>query len=74
MGDAHVGRQRIGIDGEAVVLGRDLDLVRGEVLHRVVAAAMAELQLERLPAQRQAEDLMAEADAEDRHVARDELS
>ena len=40
------------------------------VVHdRVIAAAMAELQLVGLAAQREAEQLMAEADAEDRLLA-----
>ena len=43
-----------------------------ELLHRMVRAAMAELQLERLAAHRQTENLMPEADAEDRHAGRDQ--
>ena len=54
------------VDGEAVILGRDLDLLALEVQHRMIAAVMAELQLVRLAAQSQAQNLMAEADAEDR--------
>ena len=38
-------------------------------LHRLVAAAMAELELEGLSAKRVAEHLVAEADAEDRLLA-----
>ena len=41
-----------------------------ELLHRMVRAAVAELQLERRPAHREAENLVAEADAEHRHVRR----
>ena len=65
---SHVGRQRVGIDREAVILRRDLDLPGLELLHRLIRAAVAELQLVRLAAQRQAQQLMAEADAEDRHA------
>ena len=39
------------------------------VQHRLVGAAVAELELERLRPERQAEQLMAEADAEDRLLA-----
>ena len=59
-----------GFHGEAVVLRRDLDAAGLEVLHRVVAAAVAELQLERAPAEREREHLVAEADAEERQPAR----
>ena len=47
-------RQRVGIDGEAVVLRGDLDLAGVEVLHRLVGAAVAELELVGLAAQRRA--------------------
>ena len=44
-------------------------LLRHLVQHRVIRAAVAELELEGLAAQRQTENLMAEADAEDRFLA-----
>src|SRR6266498_3417677 len=65
-------RQAVGIDREAVVLGGDLDLLRGQVHHRLIAAAVAEFELVRLAAKRQGQELMPEADAEDRLDA-DEL-
>ena len=68
-----VGRQRIGIDAEAMVLRGDLDGARIELLHRMVAAAMAELQLVGLGAEREAHQLVPEADAEHRHVGVDQL-
>ena len=40
----------------------------GEVLHRLVGAAMAAIQLVGLAAQRQRQQLVAEADAEQRHA------
>ena len=40
-----VGVDRVGIDGEVVVVGRDLDLAGGVVADRVVAAVVAELEL-----------------------------
>ena len=54
---------------EAVVLRGDLDPTGLEVLHRVVRAAVAEGQLEGLEPDRPAEQLVAEADAPDRHLA-----
>ena len=54
---------------EAVVLGGDLDPARLQVLDRVVRAAVAERELERLEADRAAEQLVAEADAEDGPLA-----
>ena len=61
--------QRIGIDGEAVVLGGDGDFAGAQILDRLVAAAVAELQLEGRAAEGVGEDLVAEADAEDRELA-----
>jgi hypothetical protein len=46
-----------------VVLGGDLDAPGLQVLDRVVGAAVAEGQLERLQAHRAAQQLVAEADA-----------
>src|SRR4051794_5938718 len=56
-------------DREAVVLARDRDPAGPQVLDRVVGAAVAEGQLERVEAGRAAEQLVAEADAEDRLAA-----
>ena len=44
-------------------------LPRGQIHHRLVGAVVAELELVGLAAERQAQDLMAEADAEDRLLA-----
>src|SRR6476646_6857008 len=49
--------EQAGLDGEAVVLGGDRDLAGGEVLDRVVRAAVSELQLERPSAAGQSHDL-----------------
>ena len=65
--------QRVGVDGEVVVLAGDLDLAGRDVAHRVVAAVVAERQLEGVGADRPAEQLVAEADPEDRHVAEQAL-
>src|SRR5258708_33787154 len=55
----------VGIDREAVVLGRDLDPAVAQILDRMIAAAVSELQFVGLSAEGQAEELMAEADTED---------
>ncbi len=68
VGHRRLAGERVGVDGEVVVLAGDLDLARGEVAHRVVAAVMTERQLDRAGADRPAEQLVAEADAEDRHL------
>ena len=65
--------QRVGIDREAVVLAGDRDRAGGEVLDRLVAAVVAELELAGLAAQREPEQLVAEADAEHRVVGGDQL-
>src|SRR5581483_6533181 len=57
-------RQRVGIYREVVVVRSDLDLARVQLLHRMIAAVVAELQLERLAAKREARELVAETDAE----------
>ena len=51
-----------------VVLARDLDDPGLQALHRMVGAVVPERQLVGRPTQRGGQDLMAEADAEDRHT------
>src|SRR5712691_4506466 len=63
-----VGGQRSGIDGKAVILRRDFDLARAELLDRMVRAAVTELQLERLAADGKAQNLVAKTDSERRNV------
>src|SRR5205814_8140437 len=58
-----------GGDGEAVVLGGELDTAVGGAGHRMVRAVVAEGELERRQAERKAEELVAEADPEDGHLA-----
>src|SRR5512134_1871889 len=62
-------RRAVAAHSEAVVLARDEDAARRELEHRVVRATVAERELERLEAGRLREELVAEADAEDRHTA-----
>ena len=52
------------VDREAVVLRGDFHLAGAEVLHRMVGAPVAELELEGLAPASQAQDLVAEADPE----------
>ena len=57
--------QRVGIDGEVVVVRGDLDLAGCQLLDRMIAAVVSELQLVGLAAQGEPDELVAEADAED---------
>ena len=59
----------LGGDGEAVVLRGDLDPAVGKAGDRMVRAVVAEGEFERRQAERQAEQLVAEADPEDGHLA-----
>jgi hypothetical protein len=66
-------RKRPFVHGEAMILRRDRDRRRPQVRHRVVCAAVAELQLEGLPAKRETKKLMPEADPEDRLLVEETL-
>ena len=61
-------RNRLGQHREVVVLGRDLDRPRLQVLHRMVAAVVTELQAPRLRAARDREELVAQANPENRDL------
>ena len=65
--------QRAGINGEAVVLAGDFHPAGIEVLDRLVASAMAKLEFERLTPQRLAQNLVPEANSEDRDTRLDEV-
>jgi hypothetical protein len=56
--DLDVLRQRLGVDRKAMILRRDFDLLRLLVEDRLVAAAVAELELVRLAAEREPQQLM----------------
>jgi hypothetical protein len=63
VGDLDAGFvERVHVDHEVVVLRGDLDLAGGELLDRVVAAVVAELEAARAAAEGPAEELVAEAD------------
>src|SRR6516225_8814096 len=61
--------ERIGIDGETVIVRRDLHLARQFVDDGMICAAMAEFHLVGFTANRQAENLITQADSEDRNLA-----
>src|SRR3989449_11462336 len=63
----------VGIDREAVVLRRDVDAPRAKVFDGLVPAAVPEFQLERRPSEGEGQQLVAEADPEDRDTAREFL-
>src|SRR5947199_4604919 len=63
----------VGIDREAVVLRRDVDAPRTKVFHGLVPAALPEFQFERRPSEGEGQQLVAEADPENRDTARDFL-
>src|SRR4051812_19501056 len=56
------GVERIGIDGEAVIMRRDLDLIGELVDDGMIGPAMAEFHFVRLAAGRESEYLVAETD------------
>ncbi len=64
------GGQRVGIDAEAVILRGDFDLVGQKIFYRMIRAVVAEFQFEGFAAQREAAELVAEADAENGDAAR----
>ena len=57
------------VDGEAVVLGGDFDFFGADVLDGLVAAAVTEFEFVGCGAHGEAEELVAEADAEDGFLA-----
>ncbi len=69
MADFELGRKAIAVDRVPVVLGGDVNEAGLDIANRMVAAAMTELEFVRVAAERAGEDLVAEADAHNRHVA-----
>lgn len=74
LGDATVARQRFRIYCEAVVLTRNQNATGRQVLDRLIASVVAELELEGLSPCRQTEKLMTETDPEKRHSGRDQVA
>ena len=69
MGHGRPADHRVGVDGEVVVLAGDLDTAGADVLHGMVAAVVTERHLARVGADGAAEQLVTEADPEDRHTS-----
>ena len=69
MRDNRIILQAAAIDGKAMVLRGDLDIVTLSTSYRLVATAMTEFQLVGLAAQRNREQLVAEADAKEWNLA-----
>ena len=57
------GTKRVGLDGVAVVFCTDRDLLRREILAWLIAAVVTELEFAGATPERQAEDLVSEANA-----------
>src|ERR1700675_4765998 len=49
-----------------MIVRGDLDLAAGQLLHRMISAVVTEFQLEGLPSERDARELMSQANSEDR--------
>ena len=61
--------ERVGVDRVVVVLARDLDPAARLVAHGVVGTVVTELELVGVRAEREAEDLVPDADPEQRNLA-----
>ena len=57
--DGYIRWQRVRAHGKTVILRCDLDLAGFQIFHRLIAAAMAELELESFSTERLAENLVA---------------
>ena len=65
VGDSDVAFERIGIHGEAVILGSYLHLPGFKVFNRLVSSAMPEFKFEGLSSKCETQDLVSQADSED---------
>ena len=63
------GGSDFGVHRETVILRRDFDPAGFQILHRLVAAAMAEFQFESLPAERLTENLVPKTNPKNRNAA-----
>src|SRR5438876_640593 len=62
-----LGWQRIRIDGKTMILRGDFHPARGQILHRLIAATMPELELECFSAKRLSQNLMTQTYSKYRH-------
>ena len=60
--------EALGLDRKSVILGGDLNSSRGAIEHWLIGSTVTELQLVDVSAQRQAQQLVAQADPEDRFL------
>src|SRR3989442_8113640 len=67
--DFDIAGEAIRVDSVAVVLRRDVYAARRYVLHRVIRAAVPEFELEGAGTESSAKHLVAQADAQYRHLA-----
>ena len=66
MRDLAIGRERISIHREAVILRGDFDAPRGQVLHGLIASVMPKGQFVSSGAERKPHQLMAKTDSKNR--------
>src|ERR671911_1926988 len=69
VGHPDIGREAVAVDREAVVVAGDRDPAGGQLDHRLVDPPVAELEPDGAAPDGLAEQLVAEADAEHRHLA-----
>ena len=62
--------QRIRIHAESMILRGDLHLAAQEIFHRMIRSMVAETQLERFAAKREAAELVAQANSKNGHAAK----
>ena len=62
--DGHIGGQARRVHGKAMVLGGDFHAAGFQIFHRLVATPVAKLEFEGFAAQRLAQNLVAETNAE----------
>src|SRR5438105_15441201 len=72
--DLQFGGQGIGVNSKPVVLRSDFNATGLQILNRLIAAAMAEFELEGLSPESLAEDLVSQADADNWNVALDQIA
>src|ERR1041385_3411004 len=70
----NVGGQCLRLHGKAMILRRDFNAARSEILDRLIGTAMAEFKFERLAPERLPENLVAEANAENRDAGFDKIT
>src|SRR5579871_4449343 len=67
----HLARKRLRVDGEAVVLRRNLHTASLQIFNRLVGAAMSEFEFESLASQSQSQNLVPKTNSKNRHAALD---